>query len=268
MDKGDRVKLGIVCILFNRPLKKMGIYSILDALISKFDLLLFDNSNLPQPDLINKPYYHWSGTNIGTAGGYFYSIHKLEEIGCSHVMLLDQDTLVNFTFIEEVLYTIKISPQEVLTPMIKSKAGIISPNAYHWWFGNNSKRYSYFKRLSFISAISTGSVHPISLIKNYMPFPEEFWLDYFDHWLFYNYFKDGIKTKSLAAILNHDLSINNIDEISVIRLRNIYKSEKAFIYGHGPKTAKYFLFIRIVIRSIKSIFSRNFLKNFQAQWLN
>lgn len=268
MENGNRVKLGIVCILFNRPLKELNIYQIFDTIRSEFELFLFDNSTFPNSELLNSSFYYWSKENIGTAGGYTYSIEELENRGCTHIMLLDQDTIIDNIFLEEVLSNLKDSPQKVLLPRIGTESGIISPSSYHWWFGNKKITFPLSNKLQFQTAISTGSIHPISIIKNYMPFPKEFWLDYFDHWLFYNYSNDSIKIKLLNNILNHDLSVHNINEIGYTRLKNIYCSESAFIKNYGPNSAKIFLIIRVVFRQIKSLVSGNIKKTFKAQWPN
>lgn len=268
MENGNRVKLGIVCILFNRPLNELGIYQIIDTLTSNFELFLFDNSTYPNPELINRPYYYWSKENVGTAGGYTYSIEELENRGCSHIMLLDQDTIIDNTFLEEVISNLKESPQKILIPRIGTETGIISPSSYHWWFGNQNIPFVLSNKLHFKTAISTGSIHPISIIKKYMPFPKEFWLDYFDHWLFYNYSNDSISIKPLNNILNHDLSVHNINQMGYTRLKNIYRSESTFIKTFGPKSARLFLIIRILFRQLKSLASGNIKKTFNAQWPN
>ena len=184
MGKNSNNKLGIICVLFERQFEEIGIYSIFKVLKKKFDIIIFDNSNSPKKELINKDYYYCLKFNVGKSVGYSKSLLKLEKRGCSHVMFLDQDTIINEFFFDKIIINISNSPEAVLVPRVETDEGIISPCQYHWWYGINKLNSKFIFNSYFISAISSGSVHPVKIIKKHIPFPKIFWLDYFDHWLF------------------------------------------------------------------------------------
>lgn len=252
------MKLGVVVVVYKTDLKKN---SVIESILlemrknTSLELLVFENSSRKnQEDLIiNKEgYYLYQQTgNLGTSGAYSFAIDFFKSLNCNYIALFDQDSIINSNYFKQLNKCLSLNSFSVAVPKVISKNRQISPTYFNPLWGPTLKNNSFFQGNSFVTAISSGSIHSIDLIASFQPFPKELWLDYFDHWLFLKYNNSNVKIDLIDFEISHDLSIQNLSSISSFRLKNIYSSEKYFFFNHLGRLSLFTYYIKITLRLVK-----------------
>lgn len=98
-----------------------------------YSIIVVDNGSTDgTPDVIPQEYPNVtvlrSDANLGVAGGYNIGIEYALKQGADYVLILNNDTLFDNEFLDELLRVVNKYPQ----------AGIIQPKIYHYW-GDQSK---------------------------------------------------------------------------------------------------------------------------------
>lgn len=270
------MKLGVVIVIYKNNLKEVSIIKTILQEMSKnssLELLVFENSAKKNQEVltINKEgYYFYQQTeNLGTSGAYSFAIDFFMNLKCTHIALFDQDSVIDSKYFKEVNRSLSSKSFSVAIPKVISNNQQVSPTYFNHLWGATLKKVSFYKVKSFRTAISSGSVHSIDLINQFKPFPKEFWLDYFDHWLFWMYDKNNTFIDILDYVIVHDLSIQNLQNISNYRLKNIYSSEKYFFCNKlkGLSIPAYFL--KVFLRTFKILVTKpnQFYRYFKLQLL-
>ena len=228
------MKLGIVVVIYKTDLKKISVIeSILLEMRKKtsLELLVFENSSRKNQDQLirnREGYYLYQQTeNIGTSGAYSFAIDFFKSLNCNYVALFDQDSIIDSNYFKQLNNCYSLTSFSVAVPKVISKNRQISPTYFNLFWGPVLKD-KFLQKNKFDTSISTGSIHSISLIASFQPFPKELWLDYFDHWLFWMYDKNKVDIQFMNYEITHDLSIHELKDISNSRLKNIYTSERYF----------------------------------------
>ena len=249
------MKLGVVVVVYKTDLKKISVIkSILLEMRknSSLELLVFENSTRKnQEDLIinQEGYYLYQQTeNLGTSGAYSFAIDFFKSLNCNYIALFDQDSIIDSNYFKQFNKCFSLNSFSVAVPTVISKNIQISPTYFNPLWGPTLKNNSFFQGNSFVTAISSGSIHSIDLIASFQPFPKELWLDYFDHWLFLKYNNSNVKIDLIDFEILHDLSIQNLSDISSFRLKNIYTSEKYLFCNYLGGLSKLAYYIKITLR--------------------
>lgn len=269
------MKLGIVIVVYKTDLNQISIIqTVLQEMIKtpSLELLVFENSaKKNQKDLtLNKQgyYFHQQTKNLGTAGAYSFAINFFEKLNCTHLALFDQDSVINAKYFMQVNRILSLNSVSVAIPKVISNKVQVSPSYFNHLWGPTQHKPLFPVVKSFRTAISSGSIHSIDVIKQFKPFPKEFWLDYFDHWLFWIYDKNNISIDIIDYVILHDLSIQNFQDISDFRLKNIYQSEKLFFCNKLQGLSVYAYYFKLLIRAFKILFTKpnQFFRYFKLQF--
>lgn len=198
-------------------------------------VLIYDNSSHPcaQPSehLPGCIYVHNAG-NGGTAAAYEHACTIAREIGIDWLLLLDQDTLLPGGFLEAAgVALLASSPRpcalvpwvfhgdSVVSPARITDAGTIVPLQYE----------SSPPRVHELTAIASGSIFHVPALTAHMPLPRGLWLDYVDHWIFFQMRTSALPVVVFHSLVQHDLSVRTLESLNLNRLISILNGEAIFM---------------------------------------
>ena len=253
----------IIVVLYNSYESNLAILSIIDKIVAldssnlKFkNLYLFDNScSEEHSGYILEKYNHYvvrdyiyyikAETNVGTSGAYSF-VSKLS-LSDDYLLLLDQDTNIGIDYFRLLYHESLSTLAPVVVPKLYHGGVRISPS-FITKFGSISNINSSDNMIR--TAISSGTLIRNSIFKTVLPVPTEFWLDYFDHYIFYTLGKFNIEVKVLDIAFEHNLSIYEGPPASYLRTFSQLSSERVFVGYFGPIAVAYF-YLRLMVRIIK-----------------
>lgn len=189
--------------------------------------------------------------NTGTAGAYAGAVSVAKAQNCDWLLLLDQDTELPQEYLR---YAAESSsglrlPVDAIVPRVWHQNQLISPSILTS-IGSIRPTADLSTSAGIPTAISSGALVRTEAIEAVMPFPQELWLDYLDHWMFFKFAGLGFKVRSAQVDLNHNLSIKNLDELEQLRLENILRAEAFFFQSLGNR-ARFASHIRLSLRSLR-----------------
>ena len=218
--------------VFNKDIGGLPLIELVNsnAFDQYVEILITDNSDKPwiNSNLGGKIKYEFSGFNGGTrqavlnTKSYLIKYNKFD-----YVLFLDQDTQVDF--LTDFLHQASQfdGTHMVFVPEIRDQNdNIVSPCSVNYFGGMNGSKDNYD------TAILSGALASAEVVRGIEYIPKIFWLDYLDHYLFFNHFP---KPKLLSFIVKHNLSVSTRILVSKKRLMNIYFSELAFYWYSLPK---------------------------------
>ncbi len=209
-DQSLSLKIAAVVVLYNEDLKSSQTYlSLLQPEEKQLQVLIYDNSGqrknytLPQ---------HWQyisdPSNPGVGAAYNTAISWAKSSGCSHLLLLDSDSVFPENALQAYLRQLKETPGLVLLPTVTQGNKILSPFRFSWGkthYGNGIPHGRI--RDSSVVGINSGTMLPISRC-NSRSFHEELPLDWSDIYFFRNLGRP-IPAVKLELQLQHHLSENS-----------------------------------------------------------
>ena len=195
-------KILISLTVFNKDIRNLPIFELVNSgsINESIEILITDNSYKPStiPNLIPNTHYKFSGYNAGTRQAILNTVSFLRERDqFNYVLFLDQDTQVDFLtdFLLEASQC--YDTPMVFVPEVHDQNGdIVSPCAVNYFGGMRGCKDNYD------TAILSGALIPTAFLCEIKHIPRIFWLDYLDHFLFFNYFP---KPKLLSTIVEHNL---------------------------------------------------------------
>ncbi|MGX7149239.1 glycosyltransferase [Enterococcus ureasiticus] len=252
-------KLVITIVLYQTEISQTPSYDYIKEIINKKNfvhLLVYDNSQKPQENELfyydNVHYIH-DETNPGLAKAYNIGIKYFNQIQGGLLLLLDQDSLLDSTYLDTLL-TMSLEDEVVAyVPIVFSHGRQISPVFSDQYIGCRSelpKAGIYSQRLM---SINSGAVLSKELLKSIGFFNEEFPLDFLDHWLFYEIHQLGKKICVLDYRMEHELSVLNYEKLSSQRYESIIRAETLFYQKYDRN--KFHTHRRhLLLRTIKQFF--------------
>ena len=219
-------------------------------------VLIYDNSSKtrarPMGYLPGCIYVHDS-SNGGTAAAYDRACTMAREIGIEWLLLLDQDTFLPCGYLEaasaalagSVVRPCALVPwvfhgASVVSPARVTEAGTIAPLKYE----------TPPPIVRSLTAISSGSLIHVPTLAVHIPFPDGLWLDFVDHWIFWQLRAHEFAVVVFDAQLQHDLSICNLESLSLSRLTSILNGEASFLAMLGIKAKLVYPF-RLAARMLR-----------------
>jgi hypothetical protein len=253
----------IIVVLYNSYESNLSILSIIDKIEEldssnlKFrNLYLFDNSCSDEHSrFISEKYkryvdrenvsYIKADTNVGTSGAFSFVSNLC--FSDDYLLFLDQDTNVGIDYFN-LLYHLSLS----------TLAPVIVPKIYHGGIRISPLFITQFGSISDVNssnniirtAITSGTLIRNSTFKSLLPVPNEFWLDYFDHYIFYTLGKFNIEVNILDVSFEHNLSIYEGPPASYQRTFSQLSSERVFV-GYFGRIAVAYFYLRLMSRIIK-----------------
>lgn len=266
-------KLVVVLVLYQTDFSEIPCYQRLKKSIMEKEtvyLFIYDNSKKAQEDELfhqeNVCYVH-DETNSGLAKAYNAGYQYLLDVKGELMLLLDQDTLVDDTYLETLLQLQLDKAVGAYVPIVSSHGRQISPVFADKYIG----RYSEFPTVGIygerIMSINSGTVLPQETLKSIGMFNVDFPLDFLDHWLFWKIHQLHKKISVLDHHLAHDLSVLDYRRINNQRYESIIRAETLFyqnydqdkFYSHRKqllfRTIKQFLHVKN-----RKIWRRTFLE--------
>jgi glycosyltransferase involved in cell wall biosynthesis len=200
-------------------------------------LLIYDNSSAPRaepPREIRRCQYLHNSNNGGTAAAYEAAIEIASARGIQWLLLLDHDTQLPADFLDQAgIEIVPMSGQQravALVPWVRhGRDLIVSPNRV--------TRTGTFRPLRLgqkpakgehVSAIASGSMLHVGTLKSLLPIPKALWLDYVDHWIFAQLHRQGLRTRVVDQVLEHELSVATLAELSPARFLSVLDGEAVF----------------------------------------
>jgi GT2 family glycosyltransferase len=194
-------------------------------------LLLYDNSPRSSANELPKwVEYSHDSRNGGLAAAYNCALARAIKSGHPWLMLLDQDTVVTFEYLEEAFALSRefIKSEEVvaIVPRLVERETTHSPTvkklirdrAIPTGFTGISK--------SKIFAFNSGAIIRVKGLEQIGGFPKEFWLDALDHAVFHLLQQKGGRVVVMRSQMKHSLSLDTLaDSMSLERYQNILAAD-------------------------------------------
>jgi GT2 family glycosyltransferase len=217
-------------------------------LAGHFSLLLYDNSAQPQSAPTSTNFaieYVHDASNGGLVAAYNYALARAEAEAREWLLLFDQDTSPTSAFLCELVEaSAKLHDQKLvaaIVPKLLVQGKILSPTVH--FVDQLRRQYRRSEQIvsSDISGIqqqrlggyNSAATLRVSALRSIGGFPPEFWLDYLDHTVFHKFFISGYRTFVMHAMLIHDSSHAELENVPSWRMHNVLLAQTLFVKESG-----------------------------------
>ncbi len=268
------MRIFAVLVLYKKKLEESQTYisllnSYLKSNLTQLDLflLVYDNSPARQEVLPNIPFkyqYIHDPHNHGLSVAYNTALRTAVSMNFPWLLLLDHDSELPSDYIYTIVKMLEINSSNesivAYVPKVACNSAIVSPSRVTFDVQFRPININFVGACDFhVTAINSGTLLRVSYLESIQGFNNLFQLDYLDHWLFNKIHLDSKKVYVFDSIIQHDLSISNMDtNMDVPRYINILESEKLFYLKYKSKGENIFYLIKLFIRFLRlTIFVRN-----------
>lgn len=276
-----------VVVLYRKaPVESLALNSLAriyreDSGISEqFSVLIYDNSPNAQevaPELLGEweqLSYHHNPDNPGLAAAYNMALLQAEAADIPWLVLLDQDTVLNRDYIQELIHAIAKSRDSrirAFIPKLCQAGRILSPHRMgllrHPPVDANFEGPSVNR----LTAFNSGACLRVDALRSIEGFPPEFPLDYLDHIIFHRLQQGHGRIFVLGSRLDHQHSLVDIErEMSVQRYAGLLLSESRYTKEARGRIGKIFYRLQLLERGILQFVrlgdKRYAQQTFQALW--
>jgi GT2 family glycosyltransferase len=280
----SRILIQCVIVLYNHGKDCAALRSLAEIckrhaqIAEGIAIFVHDNSPSPQttlPDLLTifgEVEYHHAPDNPGLSVAYNVALKKAKSRGIDWLLLLDQDTVLNLPFLQELLTAVAAAATDevcAFLPKLIQEGRVLSPQ-----FVGGLRNHSVPLEFSGVSteavtALNSAASLRVLAMAKIGGFPREYWLDYLDHTIFHRLRAAGGRVYVLRAQLEHRLSLLNLEsEMSVDRYANVLAAEWMFVRetgaGGGALLHRLRLLKRCLNRVLKDRDKRYALITFRA----
>lgn len=203
----------IVIVIYN---KYIGEISFLNNIKEKLDIFIYDNSTIPQSVVTFENvniYYEYDQNNSGVSRAYNQAYKKAKELNKELLLVLDQDSSFNLSFIEQYIKMYKKYKNDyIYTPIVcdEKKTKIYSPA----FMTNFVGKTQYFEKFIYEeiyclkgkSVINSGLMIPIKIFEKIGGYNEKLKLDFSDIYFIEKYKKFNLKIVLVDVYLKHSIS--------------------------------------------------------------
>jgi len=281
------IRLLTVIVVYERDLDEVHAWPfLLHGLITSADggdaaekhgflldkVLIYDNS----PKARAKPKEHLPGciyvhdaSNGGTAAAYSRACSIAHEAGINWLLMLDQDTFLPCGFLEAASIALARSTFRpcALLPWVFQGTSIVSPARITGVGTILPLQHEVpLHMTSELTAISSGSLFYAPTLSSLMPIPGDLWLDFVDHWIFWQLRIRTLPVVVFDASLQHSLSVTNVESLNLRRLTSILNGEAFFLALLGTKARLVYPF-RLAARVLRYACIRPDLAKHTIVWI-
>jgi GT2 family glycosyltransferase len=230
------------------------------ALVSTFDLLVWDNSPQPLPNA-NLPIpfrYHHAAQNEGVAGAYNIAARLAAEQGAAWLLLLDHDTSVTGDFLRGMRrHAEEVGPDEgiaAVSPFLYAGTFIVSPRL--WRFARHvalpPPAGAYTER-RLIFAANSGTLMRVSALEAIGGYSPRFWLDYSDIYVFHRFHEHGFAVRIAGDLaLEHEVAMLDYDaRMSPARYATYLAAESDFLDLYRGWAERLVHLLRLAARAVR-----------------
>jgi GT2 family glycosyltransferase len=206
----------ISIVIYNKNITDLFFIKSLVPLKGQVTLFVYDNSKLPQdiPLIENVAiYYEHDGNNNGVSRAYNQAYKKAKELDKELLLLLDQDSVFEISFIDKYMRLYQIYKNNfIYAPIVTNPNGtkIYSPAFLRNFVGKvqNFENFTYQEKysLSGKSIINSGMMIPLKLFEEIGGFNERLKLDFSDIYFIEKYKQLNIEVVLVDVILKHSIS--------------------------------------------------------------
>ncbi|HPH63650.1 MAG TPA: glycosyltransferase [Paludibacteraceae bacterium] len=256
--------LQIVLVLYKCTTEESSSYQTFmanrHALTLDYELIIYNNS--PETTVAESDLYHLAEdkNNGMLAGAYNYALLRANQQNREWLLLLDQDTKLTSSFLQELTSTISKNPNvSAIIPITMKGTFHISPLSYNSKLGNSWMTRPVEEEGETklcLSAINTCATLRVKTMNELGGFSSLFPLDSLDHWYFYKMYLLRESTWILKSKIEHDISL--LDETNVMsenRYRSFLESGLKFSKIQGVVPTLLWK-LRCLARAVKYIFSK------------
>lgn len=208
------MNLLISIVIYN---KKISDLTILKKIPNKnIDIFIYDNSKLPQeiPTFENvNIYYEHDANNSGVSRAYNQAYKKAKELNKTLLLVLDQDSSFEFSFIEQYMKMYKEYKNDyIYAPIVcdEKKTKIYSPAFLNNFVGKvqSFEKFVYEERYSLVdkSVINSGLMIPLEMFEKIGGYNEKLRLDFSDIYFIEKYKELNSKIVLVNVYLKHSIS--------------------------------------------------------------
>lgn len=205
----------ISIVIYNKSLKELFLLdSFLEA--KRFDIFIYDNSKLPQevPSFENvNIYYEHDESNSGVSRAYNQAYKKAKELDKKLLLVLDQDSSFEFSFIEQYMKMYQVYKSDyIYAPIVcdEKKTKIYSPAFLNNFVGKiqsfENFVYEEIYSLKGKSVINSGLMIPLEMFEKIGGYNEKLRLDFSDIYFIEKYKELNPKIVLVNVYLKHSIS--------------------------------------------------------------
>jgi GT2 family glycosyltransferase len=246
--------LAIVVIYRREPSESESLCSLIQILNANpdlaqhFSIVVYDNSPQRQNFEVVAQFpvlYKHDPTNAGLATAYNFGLAHAGEEQYDWLLLLDQDTLLTYGFLAELIAcaeTLCVQPQVAsIVPKLLVDGEISSPAAHFLYQLRHQYRrsnHAVSRQIGGIQegrliAFNSGAALRVPALRLIGGFPEEYRLDFLDHAVFHALSAQGYRMYVMHAEIKHDLSLARVSDVPVWRQRNFLLAQSRFVLQTG-----------------------------------
>ncbi len=293
------MEIVVVVVRYKLPLSESATLQSLHAecqhtpkLRADLHILLWDNS--PEPlstdELPDCFHYQHAERNGGVSGAYNGALERTEALGCSWLLLLDQDTVLPAGYLSRMLAYSHLLGSDArvaaIVPMVRCQAMLVSPRRAGWTLRSSQILEAHagiFEEPGF--AINSGTLMRVSALRAISGYSDLFWLDLSDQYVFHRLYQEGYVMYVAADLtIQHSIANSSYDEamsperyISFLAAENLFSRRFHSLFSNAAhnlvlaaRAARQYrrfrnkAFARLTLRSLSQ---RLLLNNEQANTL-
>ncbi|GKQ43159.1 glycosyl transferase family 2 [Companilactobacillus sp. RD055328] len=237
-------KVTVIIVTYKKDFRRTPSYEILMRYSNeeKINLFIYDNEKVAPVLEGNNIVNIQSISNEGLSLPYNMALKYAQKNDSEWLLLLDHDTVLTESFLEEVISTASKDVKAIL-PRIISNENIISPLMADKYISLRHKRVPNVGDVSLpIMAINSGSALSVRILSSIGGFNEEFKLDFLDHWIFWRLNREKESQYIISSEkINHELSVQDINSMSITRYESILNSEVLYYTNYNTDQLSKFI---------------------------
>lgn len=206
----------IAVVIYNHRIIDTSIIKTLSCMNHKVDLFIYDNSDKEQMLVtINNVniYYEYDENNTGVSRAYNQAYKKAQELNKKILLVLDQDSSFNLSFIEQYMKMYKVYKNDyIYAPIVcdEKKTKIYSPAFMSNFVGKTQafENFLYEETYGLVgkSVINSGLMIPLEIFEKIGGYNEKLKLDFSDIYFIEKYKEFNPKIVLVDAYLKHSIS--------------------------------------------------------------
>jgi GT2 family glycosyltransferase len=254
----------VVVLYRQSPMQALSLSSLLQicandpAIRAKIKILVQDNSPgapLSQSSLGSDGFeYFHAPTNPGLASAYNRALAMAERGRIPWLLTLDQDTALDRRFFAQLLAALESGESEKVcayVPGLVNDGLVLSPQIVGKVFYHRVPLGFFGFAAKPLVAFNSGACLSVPALLAIGGFPQEYWLDYLDHIVFFRLQAAGGRVYVLNSQLEHNLSMQDIESgVSLERYSNVLAAEWKFVRDSSSTVGSIVHRVRLLKRAL------------------
>lgn len=259
------LRILVVLVLYRMDLAESSSFQSLlrnfpDNDFEEIHLLIFDNSPV-QGRVAGMPaglsvHYRHDPANGGLSAAYNCALELGNDLGCTWLLLLDQDSELPRSFLAELAASIREFDGDeglaAIVPQVRGQRSILSPHTIRLGFVKPITAWSRRVESRRMTAINSGTAVRIAFLNEVGGFSRKYWLDFMDYWLFNRIHKSGKRVGLSGSAMEHHMTLDT-GTMALPRYVNMLDAEARFVLEELPAMERVLYLLRLWGRVLKQI---------------